>query len=493
MSDCGSKQEAEEQDVNCRNSQYRFFICIHCGSRCHYCQPAQIVLFAIVEKSMSIIQKILGTNKRTSLIRKNIFFSFLIKGWSALVTLLLVPLTLKCLGEYTNGVWLTIASMLLWIDTMDIGLGNGLRNNLATFVAKGDYESARKAVSTTFVMLALIIIPVMFILITLVKTCDVYAVLNVDPNLIPNLDNSLAVAIIFVCSTFIFKFIGNFYMGMQLLAVNNMFVVSAHTITLAATFILYLCGSSSLLLIAIVNTCAPLIVYLIAYPYTFFVKYPQMRPGISFFDKGMVRAIFSIGMQFFVLQICGAILFMTSSYLISKLFTPIYVTPYNISYRYFSIVLVAFTAISNPYWSATTDAVTRGDMEWIRSAKKRIEKLLMGLVCLMVVMILCSGIAFKLLGAGMVDVPFDMTLLMATYILVLIGSMSYSNFLNGLGVLKMQLYCTVGAAVAFIPLTLLFTHFRPQVTSILFAMILVNLPGLFVNRLQLAKHIKNNE
>ena len=66
--------------------------------------------------------------RRSSLLQKNILASFLIKGWSAVIVFLLTPVTLKCLGDYTNGVWLTISSVMLWIDNLDIGLGNGLRN-----------------------------------------------------------------------------------------------------------------------------------------------------------------------------------------------------------------------------------------------------------------------------------------------------------------------------------------------------------------------------
>ena len=59
---------------------------------------------------MNILQ-ILGNNKRTALMRKNILASFLIKGWTGLIYLLIVPITLKCLGEYENGLWLTISAL----------------------------------------------------------------------------------------------------------------------------------------------------------------------------------------------------------------------------------------------------------------------------------------------------------------------------------------------------------------------------------------------
>ena len=91
-----------------------------------------------------------NVNQRTLLILKNIVASAVVKGWSALVVLLMVPLTLKMLGAYSNGVWLTISGILIWIDFMDIGLGNGLRNKLAAYLAHDEVQCARSLVSSTF-------------------------------------------------------------------------------------------------------------------------------------------------------------------------------------------------------------------------------------------------------------------------------------------------------------------------------------------------------
>ena len=336
------------------------------------------------------LQRLLGPDKRTALMRKNIFFSFLIKGWSGLVTLLLVPLTLHCLGDYKNGIWLTISSMLIWIDNLDIGLGNGLRNKLATYLAQEDMKKARETVSSTFFMLALIILPVMLAAIAAVKTFDLHAFLNVDPAVIPNLGDIMAVSILFVSATFIFKFIGNFYLGLQLPAVNNLLVTVGHTLQLVGTWLVYMGGSGSLLLIAVVNTAAPLLTYLIAYPITFYGRYPKLRPSFGTFNRHAVRSLFTIGVKFFVLQIAGILLFMSSNILISKLFDPSMVTPYQIAYRYFSITMLVFTIISAPYWSATTDAYARGDMAWIRQARRRMDKIVMGVAAVLAVMVAVS-------------------------------------------------------------------------------------------------------
>ena len=94
-----------------------------------------------------------SNNQRTALLKKNILGSFVIKGWNCVVQLLLVPITLNCLTQYEYGIWLTINSVLVWIDSFDIGLGNGLRNQLTKSIAELDMERGRRQVSTTLVML----------------------------------------------------------------------------------------------------------------------------------------------------------------------------------------------------------------------------------------------------------------------------------------------------------------------------------------------------
>lgn len=430
---------------------------------------------------------VLGDNKRTALVRKNIIFSFLIKGWSCLVMFLMVRLTLDYLGEYQNGVWLTISSMLVLIDNMDIGLGNGLRNTLATELAHGNIEKAREAVSTTFFMLIIVIVPVALILIGITQGIDVYRFNNVNPFLVPNLETIIVVAIIFICSTFVFKFIGNFYLGLQLPAANNLLVTCGQTLALAATFIFYLTTERSLLIVAIVNTASPLAVYLLAYPYTFYHKYKNLRPSYRFFNKDRLKGLFSIGVKFFILQIAGAVIFQTSNIIISKLFTPSAVTPYQISYRYFSLVLLAFSIICTPYWTATTDAYERHDFEWIKKSERRMRIIFLLMLVLISIMTAVSGIVYHVWIGNSTTIPLYLTIGMGVYFFVLILSLGYSYFLNGMGLLRIQLITTTISAIIYIPCTYLGYYVSHNILSIIVVLILVNLPGLCMNIVQFRK------
>ena len=63
-----------------------------------------------------LIRKFLSGDKRSISAKKNIIASIIIKGLSMIITLLLVPLTLGYLSSYEYGVWLTLSSILNWIN-----------------------------------------------------------------------------------------------------------------------------------------------------------------------------------------------------------------------------------------------------------------------------------------------------------------------------------------------------------------------------------------
>ena len=189
------------------------------------------------------------------------------------MSLLMVPLTLKCLGVYQNGVWLTLSSILMWIDLMDIGLGNGLRNAVAQYRAEGRPDMVRKAISSTFAMLALIAVPIIGLLAFIVNAGDVYALLSVDRATVRDLQLIITVAGMLVASTFVMKTVGNVYMGLQLPAVNNLLLALGATLALVLTALAYVTGYHTLMDIVIINTLSSLCVWTLSYVFTFYHKY----------------------------------------------------------------------------------------------------------------------------------------------------------------------------------------------------------------------------
>ena len=423
------------------------------------------------------------SQERSSLLKKNVFASFMLKGWSAGVQLLLVPLTIVCLGNYVNGLWMVIASILMWIDNCDIGLGNGLRNCLAESIAEGDVKGCKQYVSTAFIMLTIVMGLLILIATAILLNINVYSILHIDATRVSGFTEVLIASVIVTCTTFIFKLTGNVYLGLQLPAINHLIVTLGQTLTLCVVAVQYYMECHNLLHIALAYTLSPLLLNIIAFCYTFGKKYPCLRPSIADFDKGKVHSLINLGVKFFIIQIAGIVLFMSSNIIISHLFSPDAVTPYQVAYRLFSLSLVVFMLIVTPFWSATTDAYKRRDYAWIRASQHKLRMILVGIAVILFLMVVTSRWIYKIWISDMVDVPFTLSLLMAVYLFEIIFTLTYSFLLNGMGVLNLQLIMTSLAALLFVPLAMLIGG-SLGLEGICIALIIANFPGTVANVFQ---------
>lgn len=80
------------------------------------------------------LKKIIASNE---MLLKNIIGAFVVKGGSLIISVVLLPLYLRFFGDQTVlGIWYTILSILNWVVLFDLGLGQGLRNQLPVFIEK---------------------------------------------------------------------------------------------------------------------------------------------------------------------------------------------------------------------------------------------------------------------------------------------------------------------------------------------------------------------
>ncbi len=121
-----------------------------------------------------------GGESRTQKLKSNIVLSILLKGVSVLVTFLLVPATIDYVDSEVYGIWLTLSAILMMFQILDIGIASGLKNKLTEALAAGDMKSARSLVSTSYVSMAAIFIPIVIIIYALVPYISWCPLLNVD-------------------------------------------------------------------------------------------------------------------------------------------------------------------------------------------------------------------------------------------------------------------------------------------------------------------------
>lgn len=436
------------------------------------------------------LNRLFNGDSRSVKAKKNIIASGFIKGADTLVYLLLVPLTLGYLNAYEYGIWLTLNSILSWINSFDIGLGNGLRNKLTISIAENDKIKGRSYVSTTFFMLVFIMTVIFIVASLLIYHIDWYALLNVDRKVVSNLRDIVIISFLFFCINFVLKFVGNVYQALQLPAINYLIAFSGNMLSLMIIFILTKTIPGSLFWVAIVYSATPPIVYFICYPITFKKLYPYLSPSIKFFNLKYLKELLSLSVLFFIIQIMGLLLFSLSNLLISNMFGPDSVTSYNISNRYFSILSLFFNLILAPVWSAATDAYTKKDMLWIKKSITNLVKMLILFAVLIVVMIFLADYVYYLWVGATIKISKGMSILMGTYIFILLWSLSFSSMLNGMSKLRVQAINILFVGFAFYPLcSFLGTIYG--ISGILLGMCLLNLSGAILNTIQIYKIVNN--
>ncbi len=406
---------------------------------------------------MQLIEKINkfwnNQDLRTRKINRNVIYSFGVKGGGIIVSLMMVPVTLKYLSEYEYGIWLTIFSILNWINYFDMGLGNGLRNKLAESIANNDMRKGRIYVSSTFALLSIVAIILCVVALLSSHYIDWNRFLNVDKS-VSNLREVINIVIICVCANFVLKTVGVIHLSFQNAWINNFLTFLGSLLAFIWVFILYKTSVPSLMKVAIAVSVSPLIVYILAYPLTFYKKYTDIAPCLSSVRIVEALSLGGLGIKFFLLQLSCLVIFSTSNIIISKVFSPADVTPYNIAYKYFNVVVMIFTIIINPLWTAITDAYARKDYMWIQKSINKMVKIWCLTIVVSVLLILSSKFVFKLWIGSEVNITYSLSIAVAIYMSVFMWTNLFSSYVNGVGHLNTALITMIAAAVVFIPIAI---------------------------------------
>lgn len=394
----------------------------------------------------------MNANDRSAKVLTNIFGSIFIKGGSILASFVIVPLTLSYLTQYEYGVWLTLSSIVHWLDYFDVGLANGLRNKLAECIAKKDYLKGRKYVSTAYFLLIVISIVFSLFVVLINHYIDWNSLLNTVSNPINNLESIILFVSILTAFQFVMKTIGTIYAANQEPMFGGLFSLLGQILSIMIIFILTRTTDGSLFYVAITFSVSPILVYFISYPIAF-KRYAKIRPSLGLIDLKLSTDIIGLGLKFFFIQVCFLVLFQSSNFIISNLFSPNEVTPYNIAYKYMNILPMIFVIIVSPLWTAITDAYVQGDISWIKSSIRKMVYVWLVGVLLSVIFVAVSSLIIKVWIGPAVEIPKTYFFALCVFVIVDMWNKIFSSYSNGVGRLKPQMYATLIEAMLFIPLS----------------------------------------
>jgi O-antigen/teichoic acid export membrane protein len=185
-------------------------------------------------------------------------------------------------------------------------------------------------------------------------------------------------------------------------------------------------------------------------------------------------------------------MFSTDNFIITQLFSPAEVVPYNIAYKYMGISSMVFTMVLVPYWSSITVAYVKEEFDWIKNAMKNLIKFAIIAVILIVIMVLIAPYIYKIWIGDLVEVPVVLTVCMATYFAITVLYAPFNYFINGIGKIKLHMYSFAIGALINIPLSIFLVKYTTLgVEGVIIATIICILPNLIIFPMQYLKLINN--
>jgi O-antigen/teichoic acid export membrane protein len=427
---------------------------------------------------------------RTKNITKHVVVSFLYKGGSILASFLLVPLTINFLDTENYGIWLTLSSFIAWFSFFDIGLGNGLRNKFAEAKANGDLTLAKAYVSSAYFTIGSVCILLIIVFFALNFFIDWTRVFNANAAMQNELSILMPIVFSFFCLQLVVKLITTIYTADQHHSMQGKVTFYSNAISLLAIWFMIHFAKSSLLLFGTIFSVLPVLLLLGLNVFAFSNRYKEYSPSFSLWKKIYLKDIFGLGISFFFIQMSWILITTTDNMLISHLFSPKEVVPFNLAYKLFSISTMIFTIIVTPYWSTFTEAYIKKDFSWIKGSMKNLKKIVF-IFCLISFFILgFSDFLYKTWVGKSIVVSFDISLLMCIYTCLIIYLTPLNYFINGVGKIKLQLYQTLLMGGLNIPISIFFvTYYNLGPAAVMGGTIICVLPSVFLSLIQYKKII----
>ena len=392
-------------------------------------------------------------NENNKIILNNVIGAFLVKGGALFVSLLTMPAYLKYFdNQQILGLWFTILSVLSWILTFDLGIGNGLRNHLVhALVARNDLL-AKRYISSAYIAIGAVVILISFLSIILFRLINWNIIFNISPTIVSKETLYITVCIVFsgIMLQFLFKLITSILYAMQKSALINLLsLITSITILIYVSVAKSTDISTNLVSLAIVYLLAVNIPLLITTIIVFSTKLKNSKPNIKYFGKKYATDVMKLGGIFFWVQIMYMFITTTNEFLITWLIGPEMVVEYQIYNKLFTLVGTFFTLAFTPIWSAVTKALSEKNYAWIKRLYKTLK--LMALLAVICQFAMIPFLQFGVnlwLGDNSIQVNYVYAIAFALSGSILIWNGVLSSIANGFGELKIQsIFFTIGAII----------------------------------------------
>ena len=292
------------------------------------------------------------------------------RGLAILTGLVSVPFTLRYLGTERYGVWMTISSAVALLVFADLGLGNGVVNPVSQADGANDRRHAAEVVSSAFFMLSGIALVVAMLFCAISRLIPWHAVFNVTSP-VTRLELQPTIAVVFACFVVSLPFgvVQRVQIGYQEGYRNNLWEMSGSILGLGGMFVAIYCKAGLPWLVLCITGAKPVTLFC-NFINQFYRVRPWLRPQWELVNWSACRKLMRVGMLFSGLTVAALVGMGTDNLVVAHFCGSAAVAQYAVIYRLSSLTMF-IQYFTSPLWPAFSEAQTRGDAVWLRSAFRR--------------------------------------------------------------------------------------------------------------------------
>lgn len=435
--------------------------------------------------------------KNDSILYKNIFGSFTIKGLSILVSYLTTPAYLSFFSSQSIlGIWMTMLNMVTWIVTFDLGIGNGLRNKISKYIREKNFSIVKQYVSSAYIILTILSVLITLIGFILILVFDWNIIFNIPKDTLDTtiLTKSIVFVFIGVMIYFVLKIISSILLSIEkVTVVNSMQLITNLMNLIYIVTIKDIPSDEALLSLSIFYIISLNLPYLIITFILFLTSLKKCRPSFKNFNLQMSYDICSLGGKFFLIQLVLLIMNTTNEFLISNIYGPSYVVEYQIYFKLFYLTVTLFSLITNPIWSSVTVSYNDHDLKRIKQLRKKLGRItVLASFCVIIILFFFNQLKLLWLGDSLFEYRFSYGVVFALFCILMIQVLSQTSIANGMSKLKSQLYVLgIGAILKFPCTFFLAKLFNFGWITVLLVNVFILIPFVIIQKIELDNALKN--
>lgn len=385
-------------------------------------------------------------NENSRILLKNVAGAFIIKGGALVVSLFTMPLYISYFGDQAIlGVWYTVLSVITWILNFDLGIGNGLRNQLVVSIAQKNNEKSRELVSSAYILFGVLVLLFAVVGYSVSTVLNWNTVFNISEDLVSPRALSMVVKCVFtgIILQLYLNTISSIIYALQKSVINNLIslVISVSQLL----FVLFARASTpqeNLIVLSKAYIFLTSIPYLIGSIVVFNTSLKNARPNLLYFRRKNVKQLLGTGGLFFSCQVLYMVIIGTNEFFITYYTLPENTVEYSIYNKLFMLSGTFVALALSPVWSMVTKAIAERQGDWLNRLYKKAK--LMSLIAAFANMSMIAVLQIIIniwLGNAAIKVNYGYAIIFAIWGSVFIYQSVLSTFVCGTGRMGLQAKC----------------------------------------------------